>query len=151
MTSSTENLLTDLEQEISQEPASLGLRFANFIVDTIVFYLLLFMTGMIFGIIMVSVNSYYNATENSSTVLLYYLINILVFIAYYSLMEGLAGGRTIGKFITGTRVVKTNGENIGMKQAVIRSLSRLVPFEAISCAIGAFWHDRWSGTMVVKK
>jgi uncharacterized RDD family membrane protein YckC len=151
MISPTENLLTEIEQELSLEPASYRLRFGNFIIDTLVFYALLFLSGMALGIIMVAVNGSYDISENKSTQLLYYLINILVYFAYYSLMEGLTGGRTIGKFITGTRVIKTNGEKIGMKQAMIRSLSRLVPFEAISCAIGAFWHDRWSGTMVVKK
>ena len=34
---------------------------------------------------------------------------------------------------------------------VLRSLSRLVPFEAFSCLGDRGWHDRWTQTFVVDK
>ena len=54
--------------------------------------------------------------------------------------------------MNGTRAVNEDGTRITFKTALLRSLSRLVPFEAFS-ALGANppypWHDRWTGTYVI--
>lgn len=72
-------------------------------------------------------------------------------IFYYLFFEGLFG-RTLGKFITGTRVVATDDRKPNFGQIFGRTLVRLVPFEVFSF-MGTDpqgWHDKWSGTMVVQ-
>lgn len=83
------------------------------------------------------------------------LIGAAVMIAYYTLMESTTG-TTIGKLLTGTRVVYEAGRPITFGQAVLRSLSRIVPFEAFSILFAddddpRGWHDRWPRTRVVLK
>jgi len=69
---------------------------------------------------------------------------------YYAIME-YAFGRTIGKFVIGTTVVRENDlEKISMGQALGRSICRFVPFEPFSF-LGSVrgWHDSWTNTIVV--
>jgi uncharacterized RDD family membrane protein YckC len=82
------------------------------------------------------------------------LIGAVVFIVYYTLMEG-ATGTTFGKLITRTRVVDEAGRRITFAQALLRSLSRVVPFEMFSVLFAddedpRGWHDRWPRTRVVR-
>ena len=56
-------------------------------------------------------------------------------------------GRTLGKFITGTKVVSADGETPTASQIVGRTFCRMIPFEAFSfaretCPVG--WHDKFS-------
>jgi uncharacterized RDD family membrane protein YckC len=74
-----------------------------------------------------------------------YLLCLLV---YYFLFEA-SCQRTLGKLLTGTRVVSTTGARPTDKQMVLRTLYRLVPFEQFSWRGGSMGHDRWSDTMVV--
>lgn len=81
------------------------------------------------------------------------LLGIGMILAYYILMEGVFG-LTIGKLITGTRVVDERGGPPSVRQAVLRSLARLLPFEAFSVLLsqdGAArgWHDTLPRTRVV--
>jgi uncharacterized RDD family membrane protein YckC len=71
-------------------------------------------------------------------------------IAYYVTTETLTG-RTVGKLLTGTKVVGEDGKPPELGLVVVRTLIRFVPFDALSFLGGnrAGWHDRWSGTRVV--
>jgi uncharacterized RDD family membrane protein YckC len=69
--------------------------------------------------------------------------------AYYSFLEIVFSGRTVGKFCTRTRAIRVDGQPFRAKDAIFRSLVRLVPFEAFS-GFGVPWHDRWTDTTVVK-
>jgi uncharacterized RDD family membrane protein YckC len=62
----------------------------------------------------------------------------------------LFGGRTLGKLITGSKAVREDGTSLTWKDACLRSLSRMVPFEPFSALGGAPWHDRWTKTTVVR-
>jgi uncharacterized RDD family membrane protein YckC len=77
------------------------------------------------------------------------LMYIFVSVGYYLLMEGLYG-RTLGKFITGTRVVTESGGRPTFGQIFKRTWLRDIPLEAFSF-FGARpgWHDRWSRTRVI--
>jgi uncharacterized RDD family membrane protein YckC len=78
------------------------------------------------------------------------LIGIATLLAYYILCEAIFG-RTLGKLITGTRVVTLDGGKPGFAKILGRSVARLVPFEPFSFLAGPNgWHDRWSGTRVVR-
>ena len=61
-------------------------------------------------------------------------------------------GKTVGKMLTKSTVVREDGGRITLGQAFGRSLCRLIPFDAFSflgsTAVG--WHDSISKTRVVK-
>ena len=80
-----------------------------------------------------------------------YLCAIVIIVGYYTVFEATTKGRTLGKFITGTQAVREDGSNITWKDAFIRSLCRLVPFEPFSTFGVLPWHDSWSKTIVIKK
>jgi uncharacterized RDD family membrane protein YckC len=71
---------------------------------------------------------------------------------YYLLFEGLFG-RSIAKFITGSIVVNENGKKPSFGFICIRTLCRLIPFDALSflSKSGDIWHDSLSKTYVVEK
>jgi uncharacterized RDD family membrane protein YckC len=149
MEQSSPDLLHEFEHEVNLVPVSAGVRFANYIIDIIVYY------AMYFGVNVLYFMSVYNETgsidpEAASTGMIY-LIAIGIFLLYYTVFEGATKGKTLGKLITGTVVVKTDGSPITFKDAFLRSLSRLVPFEPFSAFGGNPWHDSWTHTMVVKK
>jgi uncharacterized RDD family membrane protein YckC len=77
---------------------------------------------------------------------------MLMPVAYYVVCES-AFQATLGKLVTGTRVVTFNGDKPTFGQVVGRSFARFVPFEAFSFLnrrpIG--WHDSWTGTRVVER
>jgi len=71
---------------------------------------------------------------------------------YYFFLES-AFGKSVGKMITGTKVVNAWGEQPDLGSIALRSVCRLIPFEAFSFfgpkTIG--WHDSLSKTYVVRK
>jgi uncharacterized RDD family membrane protein YckC len=71
-------------------------------------------------------------------------------IGYYVVLEATLG-RTLGKFVSGTRVVTESGGKPTVGQILLRSLVRLVPFEWASfLGSSPGWHDRWSKTRVIR-
>ncbi|MDW3650016.1 MAG: RDD family protein [Bacteroidia bacterium] len=76
---------------------------------------------------------------------------IIVFGGYYIPMEYFLG-KTLGKFLTKTRVVNEEGEKIDFRQAVMRFLCRWIPFEFLSLGLGhdaKAWHDLLTKTHVI--
>ena len=136
------NLLEEFQVE--QPRADKTLRFVNFLVDTIVFYLLAIATGVVILILSPDMINDENYTPIS------YAISISIFLLYFSVFEAFSNGRTIGKLITGTRAVKEDGTPIKFGDAFKRALSRIVPFEAFSGFAERPWHDSWTDTTVVK-
>lgn len=70
---------------------------------------------------------------------------------YYIPLEFFSG-KTIGKYITKTKVVNRKGEKIDLRQAVIRYMCRWIPFEFASLTLGhdaRAWHDLISNTYVI--
>lgn len=108
-------------------PASKGKRFANLIIDHIIIMPLLwgiFSLAYLSGMLVPDENGHPGIAE--------YIINILWYAIYYILSEGLLNGKSIGKYITGTRAVTINGEQMNGGMVLKRSFSRLIPFEALS-------------------
>ena len=48
------HLLQDVEEQLYMEPASKGLRFANYIIDVLVFYAIIFVVGLFYGLALLS-------------------------------------------------------------------------------------------------
>lgn len=131
-------------------PASRGLRFANLIVDYIGFIILSFVVGLVLGVILV-VTGGPEAVDSIDKVP-DILIGLPVYLFYFISLEGLTG-RTLGKLLTGTKVVNAKGEKPSFAQICGRSLCRIIPFEPFSFLFGEVargWHDSLSGTYVVK-
>ena len=133
--------------EVIDEPvrqyqiAALPTRMLNYVIDQIIFLL------MIMGLKNLGVAIKLENLQNESTQVLLYLL--LINTLYYFFME-LFTGKTIGKIITRTHVVDSEGEKPTLKAIVIRSLCRNIPFDNLSYLImPQGWHDQISGTSVV--
>ncbi len=136
------NLLNDFVVE--QPRANKTLRFVNLLVDTIVFYIFAIFLGGLIGATSPEI------VDDASFNAMSYVISISIFLIYFTAFETLTNGRTLGKFITGTRAVKEDGSALQLGDAFKRALSRIVPFEAFSGFAERPWHDSWTDTTVVK-
>lgn len=90
-------------------------------------------------------------TNNDDVSSLGVLLSIIVNYFLYFLLEAFTG-KTLAKYITRTRVVKSDGGKPSFMQIIGRTLARLVPLEVFSYLgnpnpIGL--HDSLSGTIVV--
>lgn len=138
---------------IHYEPASGGKRFAHFIVDQFAAVAAVFVFAFVLGVggVMMGDEELVDRLFGDSSGPLGNIIGFGVMGAYYLIMEGLFG-RTLGKMITGTRVVNwKTGQKPSFGALVGRTFARFVPFEPFSF-LGSNpggWHDQWSGTMVV--
>lgn len=92
--------------------------------------------------------------DNTASGFLFYCIQITGFFVFalsaYLITERSSRGRSLGKLITKTRVVKEEGTEVEDRDFFIRNLVRFIPFECLSGLAGRPWHDRWSRTAVVK-
>ncbi len=124
--------------------ATKGRRFANMLLDTIFYDVCPIVLGLVLGVLgLGQAVTQMNGLEQL-------LLGWSLFTAYYLVQEGL-WGVTLGKLITGTRVIGEGGPAPAFRQILGRTLARLVPFEPFSF-LGSRptgWHDRWSGTKVV--
>jgi uncharacterized RDD family membrane protein YckC len=127
-----------------------GKRFANYIIDLIVFCIAwkAFFKYLGLKIAMTMIG------PDDGKPVIYFKVYIIAFLFELSLMaaiEFFGNGRSIGKLLTRTRAVNDDGTPITFKTAVLRRLSRMVPFEAFS-ALASHpepWHDRWTNTCVI--
>ncbi len=133
------DLLNDISQEIYQEPASVSTRFANYLIDMVIFYVLSIVVGLILANLIPSTGPGIS-----------YVITYLLLITYYTIMEGATQGKTIGKLVTGTMAVREDGAPFTFYDAMVRSFCRIVPFESLSAFNGRPWHDKWTSTKVIK-
>jgi len=149
----TTSYLEDLEKEVSLDPADKGLRFVNYLVDIILYIVLLFAIEMLYAIVAISQNQSDLVQEEAGTPsFAVYAFSYLFFVVYYTLSEGVSDGRTLGKLITNTVAVRRDGKPFTFKDALLRSLCRLIPFEPLA-ALFSFepWHDSITNTTVVKR
>ena len=136
---------------VQNKVADKGKRFTNYFVDQ--FFVI--GLGLIFGAILGLAIAFFAPKQLSvfaeDNRILDYGLGIFITILYYSFFEGFTG-RSLGKFITKTKVVTEEGEKPDFGTILIRSLCRNIPFNALSFlnsdAIG--WHDQFSKTRVVE-
>ena len=140
----------EFEKETFLPSAGSGRRFANYILDLIFFYIIFIVIIMLIFILLEIITGYpINYIENR---FMDYFIGFISSTTYYTLMEFLSKGRSLGKFITGTKVITLDGDKPDLKTCLIRSLCRLIPFETFSFlgSTDSGWHDSISKTRVVK-
>lgn len=132
--------------------ASKEKRFLNFVVDFIIKTILGIALGILIGIISALTDSYglYDFFIESESRLIDYIFGIIITLIYYNIFET-ATSRSIGKYITKTKVVLVDGSKPKFDEILIRTLCRLIPFNALSFLgdLGKGWHDTLSKTYVV--
>jgi uncharacterized RDD family membrane protein YckC len=152
-----EDLITnDIHPYFQFTQATQGQRFLNFVVDNILMRLTIsYGTSFVVGkiLMMLSPELLLSLVNDNGKIGLYifaYVVVMVNYLVYYTLFEKLFRGQTIGKLLTKTRAIRTDGEELTFKDALLRSLCRLIPFEIFS-GFGVPWHDSLTNTMVVAK
>ncbi|HBE69032.1 MAG TPA: RDD family protein [Planctomycetaceae bacterium] len=125
--------------------ASQGARFLNFLID----YFAQIGIGFVFmaAAILIGGQPAADFIDNIPSV----LIGIPVLLCYYFVFEATTS-RTLGKLVTGTKVVNEDGDKATIGQIAGRTFARLIPFEALTF-IGApprGLHDSLPKTFVIK-
>jgi len=132
--------------------ASHGKRLANFVLD----YITYFVISIIIGIVLALLDILFGISEPLIWVtemeggIGEYLLGMVIILMYFLIMETLTG-RSVGKFITGTKILKEDGSELTPQDILIRTLCRFIPFEVFSF-LGTpprGWHDSISKTVVV--
>ncbi len=139
----------------SKALASQGKRFINYLIDSVVLQVLGamsgFMIGAVYGASKVAANQRITPDDQFQMQVAGFFIGLIVSICYFTFLECVFN-RTIGKFLTGTMVVRADGGPPTFGQILGRSFARLIPFEPFSFFSGSYpvgWHDSLSGTRVV--
>lgn len=135
------------ETAVTLVEADRGLRFANLLLDyigIIAFIFVIMLTAFLVGAIDEA------DLENEAFANLFCYASMF---SYYVLCEYFLKGKTLGKFVTHTRVVTLDGEQPTLLTIIGRTLCRFIPIEPFSFLGSRLsgWHDRLSKTMVIKE
>jgi uncharacterized RDD family membrane protein YckC len=131
-------------------------RFLNYLVDIILARGLGFLVGLGIGYYFFKDAESMDADEARRLMELFdsslfgYTITYSVIFIYYFLSEHFLNGKTVGKYLTKTRAVTKDGYPMKPGRTAIRSLCRLIPFDALSFLGNRGWHDSISRTIVVE-
>jgi uncharacterized RDD family membrane protein YckC len=151
------DLLQDEQNELGYvDPANKGLRFANYFIDQLVLIVIFNIVVVIWTVIAtasggITPEKYLSSDDIMVLLGRRILISAVLTIIYYTISETVMNGRTIGKLATGTIAITQDGTPFTFKHALVRSLCRIIPFEAFSALGYMPWHDSVSKTAVVKK
>ena len=128
----------------SFETVGAGKRFLNYIIDIFGLYGFGIVVGVVIALLNLSESVMVSGFGG-------YVFGYLLMMIYYSLFEGVFG-TSIGKLVTGCRVVGPDGLKVSFGKAVLRSLCRMIPFEQFSFLGSAArgWHDSITETYVVE-
>lgn len=135
--------------------ASKGKRFANYVIDTIGYLLFAVLIGLIIGLSGSAADSteFFEEEQSSGlgSLLMEYLIGFIMIITYYTFLEYVLKGKSLGKLITGTRAITVDNQRMDFGTTLKRSACRVIPFEAFTFlgdnARGL--HDSLSNTKVI--
>jgi uncharacterized RDD family membrane protein YckC len=130
-------------ETIDMTPVSRWARLVNLLLDEII------MLPTAFG---VGVVAYFIGLGDKINRVPDIVFGIVFALLYYIPQEALFG-KTIGKMVTGTRVISNDGHAPTFGQIVTRTFCRMIPFEPFSFFGGGEpmgWHDTISETRVVR-
>lgn len=118
-------------------------RIINLLIDTMVVGILTLFVMIILDY--AGINSKFISTKSNIKI-----IFIVIQICYYLILEYTLN-KTIGKFITHSKVVNLDFSKPNFFQLIIRTVIRFVPFEFLSFInMGKGWHDLLSKTLVIE-
>jgi uncharacterized RDD family membrane protein YckC len=137
---------TDAPLEMG-EVASRTRRLLNVIIDTGGYFVLSMIIGVVLAIVYPPALEALDHTGPAAD----YALGFGIMALYYIPLEALFG-RTLGKWLTGTRVVDESGDQASLPKILGRTAARFIPFEVFSFlgSSGIGWHDKYSGTRVVR-
>lgn len=139
--------LTQEQNALNFVQASKMQRFFNLFIDIFGYYLLAFVLGVVLYVL--GVFNEQSLAEDKGSPLGDWILGIVIISFYYIPLEYFTG-RTLGKLITGTKVINADGEKPTFNQILLRTLARTVPFEPFSFLGDRGWHDKWTDTYVIK-
>lgn len=127
-------------------------RFFNWLIDKSVLYVL---TVVVLTILVAVDGEHWADRYDALGFWWQLLLRLALMLVYYVTLEGLFG-ISIGKLVTGTRVVDEQGRAPTPIQTVTRTICRFIPFEPLSLAFSdddrtRGWHDSIARTYVVRK
>jgi uncharacterized RDD family membrane protein YckC len=137
------NLTEKLEKQATLDAVAVSplTRLIHFVIDTIAFILLTLILSILFDLIFKNQNI---------AGLMASLILFGSYLGYFIFMEN-KFQKTIGKFVTKTKVIKINGDKPELGDIVVRTLCRLIPFDRVSFIFTRNgFHDYLSKTTVIK-
>jgi uncharacterized RDD family membrane protein YckC len=147
------------DEHVYYIPASKGHRFLNLVIDVLVMrfivsqatgYLLAYTLLAIAPDFLLELASENDGEESWRFWLMFIVQGYINCLIYYPLCEKVFRGYTLGKLITGTKAIREDGQELTFKDALLRTLSRMVPFYIVSGFGERPWHDSWTKTTVVK-
>lgn len=148
-TSTFEQIIRDvtteekIKEKVDSNLVSAGIRFINFLIDGIVCLVLTYTISFVSRLVI-------QTTNQVIILIIGYILIFGTFIGYYAIME-VKFQKTIGKFVTNTKVVKINGEKPTNGDIITRTFCRLIPFDRLSFLfVKSGIHDFLSKTRVVK-
>lgn len=124
------------EKYVIVNMASSGKRLVNLIIDGACLYILQIFL-MVPLVLLVT-----DESDPYLYLVVFYLLTFGVYIGFYWGFEHLTG-KTPGKFITRTHIVKGDGSKPSSMNVLGRSACRMIPFEPFSFlgTLGKGWHD----------
>lgn len=139
-------LTSKMEEQIAFEEVKVTplTRFVHCLVDLFAFILLTIILSFAVGTI-------YNPETDFAVNVAGYTTMLIAFLSYFIIFE-YSYQKTLGKFITKTKVVTANGEIPTLGDIVRRTFCRLIPFDNVSFLFTKNgFHDSLSNTTVVKE
>ena len=123
-------------------------RFAHYLIDAVILAGVRMLANYMFK--MQQPPSLRNMSEFWAFQLKAMAISTVITVAYYAIFEtwfaSTPGKMMLGRVVIDEYALKPDGGKI-----FLRTLARLVPFEAFSCLWPRGWHDTWTKTFVVDK
>ncbi|MEY8761906.1 RDD family protein [Chryseobacterium tongliaoense] len=132
---------------VEDHRAEKNIRLANYFIDLVVFYIIYFILLTVLFIVSPAFNSWISNLNPIAD----RFMSVMFYIFYIFLMESLMKGRSIGKLITGTKVIMIDGTAPSLGDYFIRNIIRgIVLIDQLSFLGETGLHDNWSGTRVIK-
>ena len=133
-------------QIVDRHRASKGARFANYLIDLVAFYIVFFIVIMILMLISPAFKEW---IVNSGD-LVQRLLGVISYILFTFFVETFTGGRSLGKLITGTKVIMTDGQKPSAGNYFLRNIIRgIILVDQLSFLGENGFHDQWSNTRVI--
>ena len=154
----------EVAEKAAFKRATIVKRMFNTLIDTMI----LMAIFSLFGNLEDLKNALIAKTSNNNALSIF----ATIFVLYYSIFEYFFG-KTVGKFITKTKVISNDGSKVSLLQCIGRVFSRFLPFEYLSFIINGifrsdskqysiaeyfsylinesvFWHDSLPNTLVIE-
>jgi uncharacterized RDD family membrane protein YckC len=122
-------------------------RLVNFLIDSLIIGILSIVVFYILSYVFIKLNLLSSIGEREIISIDIFLL-IIAFM-YYFISESMLG-RTVGKYITGTKLVNAKGDIPSVLSIFLRTIIRLIPLDSITYLFDSVvWHDKYSSTYLV--